>query len=243
VQGSLSRILSLVVTDSFGVRTLIRPAEQTTVNPGESPWSMYKLSGKGQRSDFILMAPTLGFVQDAAALEEVLFLRDDMAAMAWAVEQQLQSDLDLPVDAYKTFLQTIQGAKDPKPTYTPGGPDVYYSIEKVPPNNWVPMVPVLSRQGSLYLRRGRLEVTDPNDPTKIFKPPVHAVVLQPDRELYVVDHAVPRSGVRLTRYFRFSRSFYGHRFLWMARKSGLGRGAGWSGLAFDLVRDLKQPNP
>ncbi|WP_426441481.1 hypothetical protein [Bradyrhizobium genosp. P] len=46
---------------------------------------------------FILMAPTLGVVSDAAAIEKVRFLRDDMAAMAWAVETRLQGDLDARV--------------------------------------------------------------------------------------------------------------------------------------------------
>src|SRR5262249_40877465 len=79
-RGTLTRVTTLVVTDTFGVRTLIRPSEQTQVNPGETPWSMSKISAQGARSDFILMAPTLGVVDDAAAIEEVRFLRDDMAA-------------------------------------------------------------------------------------------------------------------------------------------------------------------
>ena len=68
LQGTLSRVTTVVVTDTFGVRTLIRPAETTQVNPGEAPWSMYKLAGDDTRSDFILMAPTLGVVSDAPAL-------------------------------------------------------------------------------------------------------------------------------------------------------------------------------
>ena len=108
-----------MVTDTFGVRTLIRPSEQTQVNPGETPWSMFKLSGNGRRSDFIAMAPTLGVVDDADALEEVLFLRDDLAAMAWAVEHQLQGDLDSPLDAYELYLQRIKADPPPPP---PTGP-------------------------------------------------------------------------------------------------------------------------
>lgn len=236
-QGTLSRVTCLIVTDSFGIRTLIRPAEQTTVNPGESPWSIFKLSGQNTRSDFILMAPTLGLVQDGGALEEVLFLRDDMAAMAWAVEQQLQSDLDLPVDGFQTYLQSVEGQQDSVPSSVPGGPDIYYSVEKIPPYNWVPMVPVLSKQQALYLRRGAYLIPDPKDPTKnLWK--ARALVLEPSHVLYVVDHAVPRSGLKVNRYFRFTRSFYGTTLLWQARKSGLGRGPGWSGLRFDLVRDI-----
>jgi hypothetical protein len=239
VQAALSRITSLVVTDSFGVRTLILPAEQTTVTPGAAAWSMFKLSEKDTRSDFILMAPTLGGVQDAGIMEEVLFVRDDMAAMAWAIEKQLQGDLDSSVDPQQTYLQMIEGKKDPAPTYTPGGPDVYYSVEKIPPYNWVPLVPVLSKQKSPYLRRGVLEIPDPTSSTGVKPFPAHAAILQPPPlHLFVVDHAVPRAGLLVDRYFRFARSFFGTSFLWLARKSQVGRGQGWSGLRFDLVRDI-----
>jgi hypothetical protein len=101
-RGTLSRITTLVVTDTFGVRTFISSSEQTQVNANESPWLMFKVSGQHTRSDFILMARTLGIVDEADPLEEVLFLRDDMAAMAWAVEhrcfgiaQALDRHLDL----------------------------------------------------------------------------------------------------------------------------------------------------
>jgi len=236
VQASLSRIDTLVVTDTFGTRTLIRPAEQTTVNPGETAWSMYKLSGENKRGDFILLAPAFGLVQDGKPLEDVLFLRDDMAAMAWAVEQQLQGDLDAPVDGYQTLLQDAQSRVAPTPTHTTGGPDIYYSLEKLPPFNWVPLVPVLSNQKAPYLRRGALQVPDPNDSTKVVKLKAHALVLEPDHPFYVVDHAVPRSGIKVNRYFRFTRSFYGANHLWQARRTSVGRGPGWSGLRFDLVR-------
>jgi hypothetical protein len=240
VQASLSRINTLVVTDTFGVSTLILPAERTTVIPGEVPWSMFKLSESNTRSDYILMAPTLGNVQDASTIEEVLFVRDDMAAMAWAVEESLQGDLDSAVDAHETYLQMIEGQKDPAPAYIPGGPDIYYSAEKIPPYNWVPMVPVLSKQSSPYLRRGVLEIPDPTSSTGLKPYFAHGAILQPGTPLFVVDHAIPRAGLLVDRYFRFARSFFGTSFLWLARKSQVGRGQGWSGLRFDLLRHLRK---
>ncbi len=114
-----------MVTDTFGVRTLIRSSEQTVVTPGESPWSMFKLSGNGARSNFIMLAPTLGLVQDAVALEQVMFLRDNMAAMAWAVEQQLQGDLDCPVNGQEAYLQRLKINPPPRPPQaTAGGPQI-----------------------------------------------------------------------------------------------------------------------
>jgi len=236
--GTLSRVTTLVVTDTFGVRTLIRPSEQTQVNPGESPWSMYKISAAGVRSDFILMAPTLGVVADASAIEEVLFLRDDMAAMAWAVEARLQGDLDAPVDAYQMYLQRIKNnPPPPPPTATAGGPQIYYTLETSVPDNWIPMVPVQTPQGALYLRRGIMESGSAGVNLQ-----ARALVLEPQHPFFVVDHAVPRSGVQVDRYFRYTRSSDGTIYVWQARTSGQGKGSGWSGLRFDIVRDMA-PSP
>jgi hypothetical protein len=234
--GTLSRVTTLVVTDTFGIRTLVRPSEQTQVNPGESPWSMFKLSGVNSRSDFIAMAPTLGVVDDADSLEEVLFLRDDMAAMAWAVEHRLQGDLDRPIDAYEMYLRRIKDDPiPPPPTATPGGPKIYYTLESVVPDNWIPMVPVKSPQDELFLRRGTMEI-----PTSagLVKLKAHAMILEPEHPFFVADREVSRAGVLVDRYFRRTRSADGSTFVWMARRSGQGRGPGWSGLRFDVVRDM-----
>lgn len=237
--GSLERVTTLVVTDTFGVRTLIRPSEQTQVNAGEKPWSMFKLSSENRRSDYLLMASTLGVVDDSEALEEVLFLRDDMAAMAWAVEHQLQGDLDAPVDAYEMYLARIKADPlPPPPQATQDGPKVYYTLETNVPDNWIPMVPVQSPQEELFLRRGTMEIAT-SAGFVLLK--AHALVLEPQHPFFVADRVVRRSGVLVDRYFRRSRSADGSTYLWMARKFSQGRGPGWSGLRFDLVRDMAQP--
>jgi hypothetical protein len=236
-RGTLSRVTTLVVTDTFGVRTLIRPSEQTQVNPGETPWSMYKISAEGARADFILMAPTLGVVNDAHAIEEVRFLRDDMAAMAWAVETRLQGDLDAPVDAYQMYLQRMKNTPPPgPPTATAGGPPIYYTLETPVPDNWIPMVPVQTPQGALYLRRGIMASGSPSVNLQ-----ARALILEPQHPFFVVDRAVPRSGVQVDRYFRYTRSSDGTIFVWLARTSGQGKGSGWSGLRFDIVANLGSP--
>lgn len=234
--GSLERVTTLVVTDTFGIRTLIRPSEQTQVNPGETPWSMFKLSGQGVRSDFIAMAPMLGVVDDADALEEVLFLRDDMAAMAWAVEHQLQGDLDAPLNAYELYLQRTAGAAPAAPAATPDGPKIYYTLETFIPDNWIPMVPVQSKQNELFLRRGTMKIAKSGAGFDFLK--AHALILEPQHPFFVADRVVSRAGVQVDRYFRRTRSADGSTFVWMARKSEEGRGPGWSGLRFDVVRDI-----
>jgi len=53
-------------------------------------------------------------------------------------------------------------------------------------------------EGSVSAARG-FAGSDPNDSTKVVKLKAHALVLEPDHPLYVVDHAVPRSGIKVNR--------------------------------------------
>src|SRR5208282_5231161 len=165
---------------------------------------------------------------EADALEEVLFLRDDMAAMAWAVEHRLQGDLDAPVDGQEAYLRWLTLNPPPKPpALTPGGPQIYYTVEIPAPNNWIPMVPVQTPQGALYLRRGQMEIPTQAGPYLVT---ARAELLAPGKPFFVADHIVPRSGILADRYFRRARAADGSTYVWLARKVATGTGPGWSGL-------------
>ena len=41
------------------------------------PWSMFKITNGPSVSDFIVLAPALGLTNDAAPIEDVLFLRNN----------------------------------------------------------------------------------------------------------------------------------------------------------------------
>lgn len=232
--GMLSAVTTLVVTDTFGQRTLIRSAEQTQVNPGESPWSMFKLSSPTARSPFIVIPPALGVTDEGPYLETVNFLRDDMAAMAWAVENELHGSLDAPVDAYQSYL--ARAAKDPvpKPAPQPGDPPVFYTLESVVPDNWIPMVPVQQKEtGALVFRRGILERFDG---VGFVGNPAHATVLKPGGPFYLSDRIITRIGTIASVSFRRARGVDGSTYLWRARRSEPGTGPGWSGLRFDFLQ-------
>jgi hypothetical protein len=53
--------------------------------------------------------------------------------------------------------------------------------------------------------------------------------------LSLFEEEVPRSGLRLVRQFQYARWLDGSTFLWLARRKGVGRGEGSSGLRFDSV--------
>jgi hypothetical protein len=231
--GALSQVTALVVTDTFGVRTVIQPTEQLPQPGGGGPWSMFKVSGPAGRSPFLLMPPKCGTTLDGAPVEEIYFLRDDMAAMSWAVEHALQGPLDAPVDALQLAFEFDAAVPEPPPgPPAPGGPAQTYVLEQIPPANWIPMVPVTAPSGARYFRRGILVRPGYGD--------VHAAahLLEPEHPFFVADESIPREGAQVTRYFRRTRWTDGSTTTWLAHRTRPGRGPGWSGLAFDLVKPL-----
>jgi hypothetical protein len=224
--GSLATVTTLVVTDTFGIRTVIESAD-------DSAWSMFKLTGAAGRSPFIMVPPSCAATDEGAPLEDVYFLRDDMAAMAWAVEATVQGPLDAPADAAQLALEFDAAYPQPSPpAQVPGGPAQYYTLEQIPPANWIPMVPVVAPTGARYFRRGILVRPGYGD--------VHAAarLLEPGQPFFVADERIPREGAEVTRYFRRARWTDGSTVTWLAHRGGPGLGPGWSGLAFDLVRPL-----
>ena len=237
--GSLSRVTLLLVTDTFGERTLIRPTLEQTP-PGQQPWSMFSISGGKTRSDYLFVPPVLEVdtTMTGPDLEDVLFLRDEMAAMAWAVERRLQGPLDVSVDGYESYLQRLADQPPPgPPTATPDGPQIYYLLGTTVPDNWIPLVLIKTPTQAYYFRRGVIERPGLVDETPL------ALVLEPGKPFFVADQVVPPAGAEVTRSFRRTRWSDGSTFVWMARRKQPGRGPGWSGLAFDLIVPMGQLSP
>jgi hypothetical protein len=231
--GTLSQVDALVITDTFGFRTLIPPADQGGAS-GQPAWSMFQIGNGQNRLNSLFVPPTLGFVQDGPILEEVSFLRDEMAEMAWGVEKRMIGPMDDGVDGYEAWRLRIQdeGPLQAPPTDT----DIYYVFQTTVPDNWIPLVPIQAPDGGRYFRRGII-----NRPSPAGEIPIVArtAILDPTHPYFVNDHAVPECGTSVTRYFRRARwstpTIAGLTVVWMARRIRPGRWPGWSGLAYDLI--------
>jgi hypothetical protein len=235
------------VTDTFGDRTLVRPTE-SQVPAGDRPWSMFRMSGPGgTRSDFLFVPPPLGGPEDAEDLEEVLFARDEMAAMGWAIECRLQGPLDQPVDGHEAYLTRLAANPPPEPRKAvEGGPLVEYVLGTTVPDNWIPLVPVTTADRGFLFRRGLMQA--PTDTLGVFEDVfARGEILEPWDEdgsphpFYVDEEAIPRSGVRVSRRFRRARTADGATWLWTGRRARTGRGEATSGLEWDVVRPLGRP--
>ena len=238
--GSVTRVDSLVVTDTFGVRNLIRPMNDPALPPAF--FSMWQLSLRNPPAGAALkvvpnrffLPPTLPYTLDGAALEEVLFMRDEMANLAWAIERSVESPMEQPARRYEAPDAAPPSAGDPTAALP------RYLLSSTVPHNWIPLLPV-QLQNPLY----------PNTPGQVFTRLKRGAVLQPDgttrvhvatgdvlrslANLLLYDEEVPRAGARVTRRRRLARWTDGSTWLWTAFRGEAGQGEGSSALTFDQV--------
>ena len=236
--GSLYRTRSLVITDTFGVHTLIKSSSE--LEEPYSTWRMFQLSylrGSGfnePASNLFFLPPSLLKSLESRPIEEVQFLRDEMANLTWAVERLVESPAERQLNRFEAYLEQKQRREQespPQPTTTPE--TLRYRLATEIPNYWVPLMPVRTEQG-LRLKRGAALNTDGS------KELVHALgrILESGHELSLFEEEVPREGARVTRGYQFTRWIDGSSHLWVGRRKGVGRGEGSSGLRFDsLSRD------
>jgi len=221
--GSFTRIEGLVVTDVFGDRTLVRAADRGADSEWQR-WSMYRLNGDESASMGLLLAPALTARMEATPIEEVHFLRDEMANLVWAVEHRIASKTGEPLDP-------SIGYEQPEVAASARGGARYVLGGSVPPN-WRPFIPALLPDSarSVRLQRARL----PGQPQQPL-----GVVLDVPAPYFVAEEEVPRAGRKVTRAFQRARWIDGRTFLWIGRAAPFGRGEGSSGLAFDTVEETR----
>lgn len=225
--GSLYHTRSLVVKDTFGRRVRLRP--YTEVDGPNGPWKLFHLSGAGDPA--LLLAPTLPAGLEGQPLEEVLFLRDEMANLAWAVERLVPGPHGRSIDRHELEIARRAALPLPEPAPTP----LAYQLATQVPQNWIPLVPVRdSPTDPLRLRRAQLLQGGPEG---LEEPEPLGRILLPDQALELQDQEVPRSGSRVYSAFQCARAADGSTHLWLARRKSPGRGEGFSGLRFDVVEE------
>jgi len=234
--GSICRTNSLQVTDSFGDVTRIAPSSESDGAGG--PWRMYSLSRDRRSSvitktpDFLFLPPVLGTSLHGVTLEEVLFLRDEMANMAWAVERTAEGPSGWPMNRFEVYQ--AERARKPVQGISDGPPN--YRLATDVPDYWIPLLAarVSDSDRDIVLER----------PSNYAGARVLGHILAPDQttppmSLFINEEEVPRAGARVTRAYQYARWIDGSTHLWVGRRKQPGRGEGSSGVRFDVLESSK----
>jgi hypothetical protein len=250
--GSLAEIKGLIVTDVFGVRTLIRSAGEHQQMDWQR-WSMYSLSARAGRSPDdrrLLLAPAVPKAQEGDPTEKVIFARDEMTNMVWGVEERIPGALGQGVDGFEraTALSTYFVKRVPPRDVPRESTDatIGYVLGTSVPENWIPFIATHQPGSQRLIRLQRASMprlTDALPGTRV--EPRGAILRagldqQPTgRPYFLHEEEVPRAGAIVTRGFQRARWFDGTVFTWIGRRKETGRGQGASGLVFDRVEPLE----
>jgi hypothetical protein len=233
---TLCEITGFVVTDVFGERTLIQAADAGQDNNWQR-WSMFNISNRdniGAYNRQFFLPSTLVHLQESRPVEQVNFMRDEMANMVWGVE-------DIIPDATGKGINGHEAADKTGVTLPPiadSTAKIRYALGTTVPENWIPFLPVHipgSNQDIRFQRAAMPEMGMP--PKQVIKP--KGVLLQEVKPLYFInEEEIPYSGTIVKRSYHRSRWYNGETFIWIGRYRETGKGEGDSKLAFDQILPL-----
>ncbi len=227
--GTITILDSVVVSDVFGRNLLLQRAGEN-----DPQWNLFSLDVKQTGAthpvqNALFLPPTSGSLTESKPVETVLFLRDEVADLAWGVEALVQDGLESVLNRRALW----QGSR----SLPPGNhAEPSYLVETIVPDYWIPLAPEqLPGQTSLHLRLVPMEVDKGGTPTLV-QPLGRLLAPESDGStLWVFDEEVPREGTQVDRVHRYMRWLSGRTVLWTARSRQTGHGEGSSGLRFDML--------
>lgn len=259
---TVTNIKGLVLTNSFNENFWIDPAGKDNVTD-QSRCNMFVFKTDSDvpkpPDTSLLLLPTVHKIQEGKPAEEVVFIRDEMANMVWAIESIIPLPSGWPArgsEAAAEYHALLQKQLDDKlppaalPEPVSDGEEearISYKVMNSIPENWIPFIPthVKNSNREIQLQRAampRILVNNPDEDPEKIRP--RTVLLQHRRSegkaYYIHEEEVPRSGISVTQSFQRARWNNGEVFVWFGVRKTTGRGEGSSGLGFDLIVNRPQ---
>jgi hypothetical protein len=250
---TVALLTGCAVTNTFGERFWITPAaEGRDDDPRRFTLFTSSVIGDARLSadTSLLLLPIAPAVIDGPILEEVLFLRDEMANMVWAVEKVVplpdgstRAGLEAGRETRAYFERLLAAAGLAVATEPDSVADIRYRVMTTVPENWIPFIPARQPDSERQIRLQRAAMPrvlegDPNDPKRI--PPKTFLLRdgldsEEKRPYFVHEEEIPREGLRVVRQFQRTRWRDGRVVVWLGARKAVGRGEGSSGLGFDRI--------
>lgn len=226
---TLCEIKGLVVTDVFGQQQLVRPAGIGTGNQWQR-WAMFHHTDITNKSsttnNTFYLAPAIPPSLQGAPLEQVNFLRDEMANLVWAVEKTVPSQSGKGVSGDEMAARLTE----PEPFISEGA-SIRYVLGTTVPDNWIPFIPVHMEGSDTETQLQRASMPGAKGAQGI-------ILREKAAPYYISDGIVTRSGVEVQRAYQRTRWHNGQTHLWIGRRKSAGKGEGWSNLVFDQIEHV-----
>jgi hypothetical protein len=252
--GTITSIKGLTLTNSFGENFWIDRAGTARANEWNH-WNLFSMHVSGEKPDSeLLLLPTVSKIQQSKPVEEILFVRDEVANMVWGVETIIpmangwsrsgfETARELNAWMQQLVINALGGVLPPDPPLTLDTEEakIKYNIMSMIPENWIPFVPahVDDSNREVQLQRASLPRILEGQTTKPDKVRPRTSLLQTGLDekaaYFIYEEEVPRAGVYVTQSFQRTRGTDGKIYVWFGAQKTVGRGEGSSGLAFDQI--------
>ena|SRR5690349_13950534 len=230
---TLCEVQSLVITDVFGDRTLIQAADEGEGNDWQR-WSLFNLSNAGELGSYnrqFFLPSAVGTTLESEDLERVLFARDEMANMVWAIEEVIPDATGRGISGYDA---ADKSGLEPAPIQ--GSPAaIRYVLGTTVPENWIPFLPA-QRPGNVQdIAFQRAAMPRMGVPPRDVVRPKGVLLTESPLPWFVNEEEIPFAGTIVTRRYQRARWYDGRTYLWIGRRRETGRGVGSSNLQFDQI--------
>lgn len=233
---TLCEVKGLVITDVFGDRTLIGAADEGSENSWQR-WSLFNLSNKGEMGQYnrqFFLPATVGSSLESPPIEEVNFIRDEMANMVWGIEDIIPDATGKGIDGNEAADKT--GVTPPPIVGSTAA--IRYVLGTTVPENWIPFLPI-QKPGSVQdIRFQRAAMPKLGDPPRDVIKAKGVLLTEAASPYYINEEEIPYAGTIVTRSFQRCRWYDGRTYCWIGRYRETGRGEGSSNLRFDQIDAL-----
>lgn len=242
--GVLSKIKSIRVTDVFGIQSIISQQYAAAPNPG---WRLLQV-GASVLDGWLWLPPVNSARLQGEPIEEIRFIRDEMANLCWAIEKTVPDGLGGSIEGaatalgLETWLQNlaISGAEPPPAAIPSEIADFKYRIGNTVPPNWIPFIPFRpdANNAQIVLRRAAMpRLIDGQTPTRIRPrtPLLRHTMASGNARYDIQEEEIPAMGATVRSVWRRTRWLDGRTVTWLAREKSLGKYPESSGLQFDQL--------
>ena len=250
--GTILDVEGIIITDTFGERLYINTSAEEVDNLPKTKaftdrWSLFgtTLANAYEKNNFasqkgLLFPPTLPRCEESEPIEEVQFLRDEMANMLWGVETIIADGCDGTI-AGKTLSDKVLAVVDAqKGEEVINEEDYDYSflVQNRVPIHWIPFIPqkIKGELRDIRFRRGKMPIFF-NDNYNSVRPSTQLLGIKQEKNkvapLFINEEEITGYGVKLVQTAQRTRWFLGESFTWTGFKKVISMYQANSGLMFD----------
>ena len=259
--GTEIKVVDIEIKDSFGKVFHIKKnfeSDQSNRTLGfQDRWAMFAhvRPDAYEKDDFetgqgLLIPPTLQRVEQGAPVEEVQFLRDEMANMVWGVEERVSDGCGGSLDSRSRSDKVLaivdeERRVDDSDVLTPEDADYSYLIQNRVPLHWIPFIPqnLPGNPRDIVFRRARMPIWY-NDDYNSVRPSSELLGLKMKGKTvlprFINEEEIQGYGTKVGLYPQRTRWFNGTSYSWVGFEKKISGTQANSGLMFDALLDVEK---